>query len=175
MSIPPAPMERTVRGVRARSETPAGPQPSWLDQAMIEALESHIAHEEAALRTYGELATDSADAHVRYIAQMILEDETRHHRLLTDMLDRVRSDAAWTTEPNIPWLRTPRDRRALLDTCRGLLREERRDLAATRALKRRLRPQRDTSLLWIMVEILELDTRKHIRILEFLRRSARLR
>lgn len=174
MSVPHTHLEALLARIRARVDRPGGPPPAQSERAVIEQLEAHAGHEAEVLHAYEELAATSPDGHVRYLAHLILDDEVYHHQLLAEMLDRVRSDAGWiSTDPDIPWVRTPRDRRALLDTTARLLREERADLRLTRTLKRRLRPQRHTSLLWMMAEVLELDTRKHIRILEFLRRTAR--
>lgn len=149
---------------------------SWgvTDRLVADHLRRHLALEADALDDYESLC-DSEDAHVRYAARLLLDDEQRHHALLVSMLERVDADAAWNPEPSIPWLRTPRDRRALSDAVSHLLRLERADLRAVRSLRRRLRAQRDTSLLWPLTDVLELDTRKHIRILKFLRRSSRVR
>lgn len=127
------------------------------------------------LCTYGELAATSPDDYVRYLAHVILDDELHHHELLTEMLVRLRSDAnCLRAEPGIPFVRTPTDHEALRDATALLMRAEREDLRMVHALKRQLHPQRKTSLLWIMAELLELDTRKHLRLLTFLRRTATL-
>ena len=174
MSVPHTHLETLLARIRARVDQTSGPPLAQSEREVVEQLEAHAEHEAEVLRAYEDLAATSPDEHVRYLAHLILDDEVYHHQLLAEMLHRVRSDAGWMpTDPNIPWVRTPRDRRALLDTTAGLLREERADLRLTRRLKRRLRPQRHTSLLWVMADVLELDTRKHIRILEFLRRSTR--
>ena len=176
MSVPRTHLEALLERIRTRVDRPSGPPLAQSERAIVEQLETHAEHEADALRAYEELAATSPDEHVRYLAHLILDDEVYHHQLLAEMLDRVRSDAGWmTTDPSIPWVRTPRDRRALMDTTAHLIREERADLRLTRSLKRHLRAQRRTSLLWMMAEVLELDTRKHIRILEFLRRTARQR
>lgn len=174
MSMPPTHLERVMHRVRGRSGQPVGPQPSQADLALIELLADHVANEAEALHAWDELATEAPEPHVRYIAQLIVEDERLHHELLSEMLERARSDAQWqTTEPEIPWVRAPKDRRPLLLAIENLLRVEHSDLRRLRALKRGLRPQRRTSLLWALADVLEADTRKHLRLLKFLRRTAK--
>ena len=174
MSISPSDLESVMQRVRSRSGHPVGPQPSDADRALITLLGDHVANEAAVLHAWDELAARAPEPHVRYIAGLIVEDERVHHALLAEMLERVRSDAQWqTTEPGIPWVRAPKDRQALLFAIENLERVERSDLRRVRALRRRLRAQRRTSLLWALADLLESDTRKHLRLLKFLRRAAR--
>jgi hypothetical protein len=174
MSVPPTHLEAFLDRVRAQTTCPVGPPPTQSERAIIAQLEGHVEHEKEALEAYEQLAATSPDEHVRYLAHMVLDDEAHHHRVLAEMLNRVRSDAEWRpVEPSVPRVRTSQDSRALLDVTARLLKTEREDLRQVRALKRRLRPQRRTSLLWLMADVLELDTRKHLRILEFLRHTAR--
>lgn len=175
MSAPRTQLEALMERARSRDAGPRRPPPAEPERALIEHLETHAEHEAEVLRTYRELTATSSDDYVRYLARVILDDELHHHELLTEMLDRVRSDAnCLHTEPSIPFVRTSTDSEALRAATTLLMRAEREDLRMVRALKRRLRPQRKTSLLWIMAEVLELDTRKHLRLLAFLRRTATL-
>jgi hypothetical protein len=107
------------------------------------------------------------------VLRLILDDERRHHTVLDAMLDRVRAEVEWR-EPDsaTPYIRSVQDRHALRESLSRLLADERTDLRRVRSLKRRLRRQRGTSMLWLMVDMLECDTRKHVRMLRFLRRTA---
>jgi hypothetical protein len=49
---------------------------------------------------------------------------------------------------------------------------ERADATALRRLRREVRRLPETEFLTLMVELMELDTTKHVRILEFLRAGA---
>jgi len=96
--------------LRRRSSRPVGPQPSKFERELLELLESHAAHETEALHAYGDLAGRSPDEHVRYVAGLLLEDERRHHQLLAEMVNRVRSDAEWRpVEPSVPRLGVSHD------------------------------------------------------------------
>jgi hypothetical protein len=168
------PLEALMARLRARTARPVGPQPSLSERELLELLESHAEHETEALHSYEELAGGSPDEHVRYVAALLLDDERRHHQLLAEMANRVRGDAEWRPlEPSVPHLGVSHDRAGLLDLTAQLMKTERHDLRRIRTLKRRLRRQRYQSLLSLVADILEFDTRKHIHMLAFLRAVAK--
>jgi rubrerythrin len=168
------PLEELMERLRGQSSRPVGPQPSLSERELLELLESHADHETEALHAYEELAGGSPDEHVRYVASLLLDDERRHHQLLAEMVNRVRSDAEWRPlEPSVPYLGVSHDRAGLLDITAQLMDTERDDLRRVRVLKRRLRRERYQSLLSLGADILEFDTRKHLHILAFLRAAAR--
>jgi rubrerythrin len=174
MKMSLTPLEALMERLRGRSSRPVGPQPSISERELLELLESHAEDETEALLAYEELAGKSPDEHVRYVAGLLLEDERRHHQLLAEMVNRVRSDAEWRpVEPSVPYLGVSHDRAGLLDITAQLMDTERDDLRRIRRLKRRLRQQRYHSLLSLVADILEFDTRKHLHILAFLRDATR--
>ena len=167
------PMEALMERLRGQSSRPVGPQPSTSERELLELLESHADHETEALHAYEELAGGSRDEHVRYVAGLLLADERRHHELLAEMVNRVRGDVEWRpVEPSVPYLGVSHDRSGLLDVTAQLMDIERDDLRRIRVAKRRLRRQRYHSLLSLVADILEFDTRKHLHILAFLRAAA---
>jgi hypothetical protein len=146
---------------------------SKLDAELMRHLEAHLADEDKLLDEYRELAA-SNDPPVSYIATLILEDEQRHHRVLTEMLNHIRT-SAWSIEqePHVPWLTRSADPSALRKQVKRLQGHERRDLRELRKLKRRLGSLRTTSLHGALVDALERDTRKHLHYLRVLARLAR--
>ena len=170
---PNASLEAIVTRARGDASAGTGPPPTEGERALLETLERHVSSEGDTLRAYDELARTSPDEHVRYVLRMILDDERRHHTVLDAMLDRVRAEVEWR-EPSAatPYVRPVQDHHATRNSLARLLADERADLRRVRSLKRRLRRQRDTSMLWLMADMLECDTRKHVRMLRFLRRTA---
>jgi rubrerythrin len=144
------------------------------DAKILEHLTNHIAGEAEILDEYRRLAA-SPDPPVRYLAQLIVEDEERHHRVLSELANQFRSGATSLTEqtPHVPWLTKSTDRHGLARSVRRLRRFERRDLRQLRKLARELRPIRGDSLDPVIVATLEMDTRKHLRYLRELKRIAR--
>lgn len=156
------------------SEMPA-PSISPFDAAILEHLTEHLAGEAEILDEYYLLAA-SPDAPVRYLAQLILEDEERHHRVLTELANQFRAAVSLGDQaPQVPWLTKSTDRHGLARSVRRLRKFERRDLRQLRKLARRLRPIRGSSLDPVIVATLQMDTRKHLRYLRELHRIARRR
>jgi hypothetical protein len=146
-----------------------------LDAALIVHLEEHLAGEAEILMEYRALAA-SEDEPVRYIAQMILEDEERHHRVLGEMLNQFRTSASLVdSHPRVPWLVRSADARSLRRVVRQLRAFERRDLRELHKLNRRLGFLRRESLNGVLVRGLISDTRKHLAYLRMLDRIARRR
>ncbi len=151
------------------------PPTSLFDAAVLAHLTEHLAGEAEILQEYREL-TMSPDPPVRYIAQLILEDEERHHRVLTELANQFRSAGTFAEQaPQVPWRTKSTDRHGLARIVRRLRGFERRDLRHLRKLARQLRPIRNTSLDPVIVATLAMDTRKHLRYLRELRRIARNR
>jgi rubrerythrin len=114
---------------------------------------------------------DTGPEHIRYLIDMILEDEARHHQTFKELVNRVRSDIDFRDyEPKVPYLkRSAADSAALLAATNRLLAFEHADEQSLRRLQKELRPVRDTTLFALLVKLMELDTKKHITILEFIR------
>ncbi len=168
-------LEAAAAAMSANREEPLLPRPpgSPSDEAALAHLSRHVDEEQAILAAYTDLAERSTDEHVRFLFGLIVDDETRHHRLLTEMLKRVEADVAWKEgERSIPWVRTPSDPEGLRQATRRFIEIERRDRAQLRHLRKALR-RPGITLLPLVVELMELDTAKHLKILKFLRASAR--
>ena len=160
--------------MKAVSSESSGPPISSFDAMILEHLTEHLAGEAEVLDEYRQLAT-SPDPPVRYLAQLILEDEERHHRVLSELANQFRSDTSLEATPHVPWLTKSTDRHGLARSVRRLRKFERRDLRQLRKLARQLRPIRDNSLDPVIVATLEMDTRKHLRYLRELKRIAHRR
>lgn len=149
------------------------PVGSPLEEALLAHVENHIENERDLLGQYAQLAESSPDEYVRYLAGLILDDERRHHQRFMEMRNRILSDVTWReTTPQTPRVTVPEDREKLVRQAERYIEAEERDAEALRHLRREARPMKDTSLMSLMVELMELDTQKHLRILEFIRRSA---
>lgn len=156
--------------------TTALPRPpgSVLEELLLAHVEHHLAAERDVMVEYAALADESPDEYVRYLAGLILDDERRHHQRLLEMRNRVESDVAWReVSPALPRVTVPADREHLAEVVDRFVAVEEHDADELRQLRRHLRDVRDTSLLSLTVEIMELDTQKHLRILDFIRRSLR--
>ena len=129
---------------------------------MIGHLQHHIDDEEDMLVAYGTLLRQSENPSVCYLLDLLLEDERRHHRILTEMINQFRSsEDAVDQQPHVPWM-TPKPDPEVKAATRRLRRSEQGDLRHLRSLRRRLKFLRRNSLNGVLVDSLILDTRKHI-------------
>jgi hypothetical protein len=141
---------------------------------LVELIAQHGAEEGALLAAYESLAGDSPDSGVRYLVNLILEDEHRHHRLLAELGYAM----AWGIgEPPVDAVpRRPRSVTGpLLEQTRRLRQAEEEDYRALTDIKRRLRPFADTTLWSLVIDLMLLDTKKHATILRFLERCGNVR
>jgi len=146
------------------------------ERQIVAALGAHAAEENALLERYRRFATEASSPAVRYLVQLIVDDEERHHRVLAELANAV----AWEGGDNgpteaVPDLgptepaggRRPQGDGGLAEETKALLAAEVRDRRQLRRLHRQLEPYQDTTLWELLVELMELDTQKHIHILRF--------
>ena len=146
------------------------------EQELYDYVCNHGAREGAMLAEYQRIADDeSTSPAFRYLATMILEDERRHHALFDDLANTIRQTAEFRDEelsiPSLAGLR--RDRERIIDITERLLKSERDDSRTLDVLRKQLKDVRDTTLWDLIVEVMQHDTDKHIKILRFIRDHAR--
>ncbi|MGA2295894.1 MAG: hypothetical protein ABSG24_11860 [Acidimicrobiales bacterium] len=142
---------------------------------LYEHLTTHEATEATMLGEYREVAQASSSKAFRYLSDLIIEDEIRHHRIFRDLAAALKNDVEIDPEepamPNIGnW---GHDAATVLKLTEALLDNERDDAKELRRLASELKELKRESLWQLMVNLMEMDTAKHIEILKFVRRSAR--
>ncbi len=142
------------------------------DEQLLEHFNEHVQGELGLLEAYMELR-DSGPEYVRYLVDLILNDEARHHQTFLELVNRMRSDIDYRDyEPMVPFLQKGSDVKGLVEATDRFLAFEREDRKSLRQLQKELRPVQNTTLFSLLVKLMELDTEKHIAILDFIRRSA---
>ena len=151
---------------------------SSVHAALLDMLRTHGQREGSALASYQRLAEQSEDDGLRYLARLIMEDETRHHQQIADMLNDELHPFRWYEDvpPTVPTIMVHDDPALLAETER-LLAFEKEDMKELRRLRKELRwshgnPYGDP-LLPLLVDLMLRDTAKHIDILQFIRSRAR--
>ena len=61
------------------------------DVQILETLRTHDEREGAVLASYRRLVDESPDEGVRYLGRLIIEDEERHHQVISEMANRIDS------------------------------------------------------------------------------------
>lgn len=166
-------MAHNALGEVPRERRAVGPlrQPDQdFELKLLDLFERHGRMEGAILDSYRQVAErSSAGAAVQYLVRLILEDEHRHHQVFAEMANQIRS-VVWEVpvEPTLPVMKRSSDPDLLAETKR-LLEFEEQDAKELRALRRTLRKSPTSSLNPLMVQLMLLDTTKHIAILKHIK------
>jgi hypothetical protein len=115
------------------------------------------------------IVDESTDEGIRYLGRLIVEDEERHHDLITEMIGRIETWLHGGESSEATPSLTPRVDPDLLAETHMLIALEHDDAKELRLLKKELRYAPATSLLPILVELMLADTARHIEILRFIR------
>lgn len=137
-------------------------------QNLAHHLQEHMDTEREALREYAHLAEEKNDR-VRFLIQMILDDEVRHHRIFQDMVNWIRAEHAQRDdmEPKFGSLSIKdEDPQHLLELTDQLLELEREDESELKELNKVVTEVADTAWWTVLVDSMRHDTRKHIMLLE---------
>jgi rubrerythrin len=132
--------------------------------------QTHVREELYFLEQYEEFVDLVDDDSARFLFEMIVDDEHRHHALFDEMTRAVlREDDEL---PGVPRF-SPEQAHTLLEPTERFLAAERDDHKKLHQLVRELRPAAADTLWPLLVELMEIDTDKHVRILEYLRERLR--
>jgi hypothetical protein len=142
------------------------------ERELVDHLARHSEEEGALLGRYQRFAQEAASPAVRYLVQLIVEEEKKHHRLLGELANAI----AWEWSDNSPVPATPElssevdTSSSLAQETKDLLAAEKRDSAELHRLRKELKPYEETTMWSLIVELMLLDTEKHQLILRFISR-----
>ena len=147
---------------------------TW-EQQLYDHVASHGKNEGQILSSYEALANGTDSPAFAYLARLILDDERRHHQMLDDLAETIRTTAELSGEPTpIPALDpVTDDRDRLLADTERFLAFEKDDNKVLERLAKELKDVRNTTMWQLMVRIMQQDNEKHRRILEFVRERLR--
>ena len=144
------------------------------EEELYEHLTTHLGNELDLLTAYKNAAVESKSAAFQYLVGIIIDDEMRHHRVFEELANALRSDVEMRpVQPSVPDMggfgQLPD---TVIELTDALLAREEQDASSLRHLERELRDVRDTTLWYLLVKVMELDTEKHAEILRFVRKHA---
>ena len=147
---------------------------TW-EQQLYDHVAAHVASEVEILESYAELATDDRlSPAFRYLAQLILADERRHHEMFKELAASIEHTSQLDVEgaplPPVAGLRADRDR--VVELTRRLIEMEEHDARELKHLSKELKDVRDTTMWALVVDLMRDDTEKHLKILRFMRDRA---
>jgi hypothetical protein len=143
---------------------------NW-EQDLYDHLVEHEQEEQGLIGRYRDACLTAESEAFRYLIGMIMEDEDRHHRFTKEIANALRADVELCdATPRVPMLKAwkPVDP-AVVQATEEFLELEREDAKHLKELAKDLRDTRDTTMWYLLITLMQADTDKHIRILEFLR------
>jgi hypothetical protein len=145
------------------------------EERLYEHLTTHEVKEREVLVEYQDAAAATRSAAFAYLADLIVDDEIRHHKIFRDLAAALKTDAEMRPEePVIPRLDVARgDPQKVIELTERLLESERDDAKELHRLAGDLKDVKDTTIWWLLVKLMEMDTAKHIEVLEFVQHHAR--
>ncbi len=154
----------------------AGPS-AWARDLYVH-LTSHVETERGLLEEYRSAAEASSSKAFAYLVNLLIEDEMRHHRILSELADSLETMSLrpGAPDPQVPYLDFNRtDKEAVLDLTETLLKREQQDAVELKRLQHELRDVKDTTLWGLLVDLMERDTQKHVAILRFVKKHTKRR
>ena len=147
---------------------------SVMEEELYAHLTSHEEQEGELLGEYQQAAVSSPSLAFRYLASLIVEDEVRHHLVFGQLASALKTDAEMGPgEPAVPRLdHWGPDAPHLVELTKRLLESEHADARELRHMARDLHDLKDTTMWQLLVKLMEMDTAKHIAILEFVKGHA---
>jgi hypothetical protein len=145
------------------------------EQRLYAHVAGHVATEVEVLESYADLAADETISPAfRYLAQVILADERRHHQTFNELAESIRHasqlDVDGAPIPPVAGLRSDRDR--VLEVTDRLIDIEEQDARELKDLSKELKDVRETTLWALVVDLMRDDTDKHLKILKIIRDRA---
>jgi len=155
---------------RGESEVAVEKDSEWWVR-VLHAFTTHVRDERYVLARYEELAASTSDPGTQFLLNMIVTDEHRHHELFERMEESASVHPTRRAE-QIPPVPHPEPELvpALLEQTKKFLEVEREDASGLKALSREVRSTSDDMLWHLVIELMRLDTEKHMRILDYLKK-----
>ncbi|MGH8927068.1 MAG: hypothetical protein ACRDWH_01860 [Acidimicrobiia bacterium] len=146
-------------------------------QKLTHYLQEHMDTEREALRSYAHLAEETKSDRVRFLINMVIDDEVRHHRLFQDMVHWMRAEHSQRDDIETRIGRSPavgvgEERDHLIQMTEQLLEMEQDDERELKELQKIVTEVEDTAWWSTLVESMRLDTRKHIMLIEAIKELA---
>ncbi len=153
------------------------PGASVWEQQVYDHIMSHVDNEIGVIQSYAALVESTDSPAFAYLAKLILEDERRHHQMLRDLAETIKTSAELSNEPTpIPDLAMfGADREQILAETERYLQLEKEDNRELQDLAKELKDVRNTTVWQLVIRLIQDDNEKHQRILEFIRDRARER
>lgn len=153
--------------IDAAHEGSFSPQTSW-DRKALSHIEAHLQRETSVVNGYEAMVGTTTGA-IAYLLNQVIADEYRHHHVLAELAKALGSATGRpgyeASEVPDPTAISEESRLQLLAETRRFIDVEKDDEKDLRQLVADLRPVKTRTIWPLLVELMELDTEKHLRVL----------
>lgn len=141
-------------------------------ERLMKEFESHETHEAAFLRRYREMLETTQNPLVKFLVELIVADEEKHHVVLHAMTSTLEGSLTWTHLQNaIEGLyNLGKEKDEILKLTEDFLRVEKKEIGEYRKLMRATK-RYYRGLFALFLAAMIHDSEKHVEILEFLRKK----
>lgn len=145
------------------------------EEALYEHLTAHEETDDQLLAEYREAADASSSPAFRFVASLIMEDHARHHRLYEELAATLKTEFELRPEssPVPPLDHWGADPDRVVELTDQLLGREHDDAKDLHRLAGELKEVKDTTLWQLLVHLMEMDTSKHVAMLDFVKAHAK--
>ncbi len=140
------------------------------ERELFEHLVEHMRREDELVERYEEVAAE-AGGHVAYLLRLVIDDERRHHHLFEEWANALRAAATMQeVEGQLPQLTRTDRPDEIVAAVRTFLAAEKADEKDLGRLRKLVKDVREQTVWEVLVDAMDLDTRKHVELLEFIER-----
>ena len=139
-------------------------------ERMLEQFVAHEQHEQVFVKEYGKIVKGLDNPLVKFLLQLIISDEEKHHALVRTIASGLRKDLEWLKEgADMPKLGSlsPDQRDELLSLTAELIKAEEETIGQFQALMRKSEGYRK-GLPTLLIKTIIHDSEKHLMILEYI-------
>ena len=136
---------------------------------LLEEFESHDVKEGAFIRQYKEIAANTKDSLIKFLLQLIISDEERHHAIIHSMAESLKGSLQWTKQEGaLPSLSDlGEEKEELLKLTADFIHNEKQGIKDTRKLVKESAGYY-RGLFPLLLKATIHDSEKHVEVLEFL-------
>jgi len=141
-------------------------------ERLMKEFESHETHEAVYVRRYRELFLRLQNPLVKFLLELILADEEKHHTVLQSMTSTLKGAVTWTRFENAleGLYNLGQQKDEILKVTEEFIRAEKREIVEYRKLMRASKTYYQ-GLFTLFLAAMIHDSEKHVEILEFLRKQ----
>ena len=141
-------------------------------ERLMRDFESHETHEAVFVRRYREIFQRMQNPLVKFLIELILADEEKHHKVLESMTSTLKGSLTWTRfETAIEGLyNLGQQKEEILNVTEEFIRAEKKEIVEYRKLMRASKRYYQ-GLFTLFLAAMFHDSEKHVEILEFLQKK----